>query len=522
MRKYFFKLDLFFEKHRTLLFFFTLIVILRLPNFFEPYWYGDEAIYLTIGNALRFGERLYADIIDHKTPLIYLLAMTPSQFSFRALLLGWMILTTACFWQLLIELKLSKSSRFLTMLFFVLATTLPSLEGNIPNGELFLMIWSFLSLFFFLKGIRSNKVGKWLFLSGVAASLSILTKVPGLFDLAPIGLFTVVYVLKEWQRASTFSKNVSRVASKFAALMLPFIAGVAAPVVFCLVFFASQSSLPDFFQFGVLYNFRYAGSWQPQFPSQLIAFFFKFPVKVAFFFGSLAALIALRQKLSTSLLFFASWFVAALFATTLSNRPYPHYFMQIVPPLAGLLGESWLILTQLISRKKHFVQQSLLSTVIVVYCLASLSFTAKYLGLFFYPTWSYYSRFVQLATGQITAIKYQDSFDSLVADNRKAAAILVSDSEPYLFIWGTNPMLYAQTYKNPTGRFTVSFHIHDFKAYDDELRSLKLRHPEYIVVMNDEKNSFPDLNTFLRQKYLPTSAHFDHFSLWKRLQPKDI
>ncbi|MBD3279784.1 MAG: hypothetical protein GF390_03690, partial [Candidatus Pacebacteria bacterium] len=31
----------------------SVIAILRLPNFFEPYWYGDEAIYLTIGNALR-------------------------------------------------------------------------------------------------------------------------------------------------------------------------------------------------------------------------------------------------------------------------------------------------------------------------------------------------------------------------------------------------------------------------------------------------------------------------------------
>jgi hypothetical protein len=38
----------------------ALLTVLKLPSFFEPYWYGDEAIYLTIVNALRDGQRLFA------------------------------------------------------------------------------------------------------------------------------------------------------------------------------------------------------------------------------------------------------------------------------------------------------------------------------------------------------------------------------------------------------------------------------------------------------------------------------
>ena len=52
-----------------------LIIILRVPSIFEPYWYGDEGIYLTIGNALAQGETLYRDIHDNKPPFIYLLAL---------------------------------------------------------------------------------------------------------------------------------------------------------------------------------------------------------------------------------------------------------------------------------------------------------------------------------------------------------------------------------------------------------------------------------------------------------------
>ena len=61
----------------TWLFFVLLIVfILRIPSFFEPYFYGDEMIYLAIGNALRDGVELYKEIFDHKTPLIYLFCAT--------------------------------------------------------------------------------------------------------------------------------------------------------------------------------------------------------------------------------------------------------------------------------------------------------------------------------------------------------------------------------------------------------------------------------------------------------------
>src|SRR3989338_634982 len=79
-----------------------LIIILRVPSIFEPYWYGDEGIYLTIGNALAQGETLYRDIHDNKPPFIYLLALgAGSQSVFRIYLFIWTIAGILLFWKLL-------------------------------------------------------------------------------------------------------------------------------------------------------------------------------------------------------------------------------------------------------------------------------------------------------------------------------------------------------------------------------------------------------------------------------------
>jgi 4-amino-4-deoxy-L-arabinose transferase-like glycosyltransferase len=44
-------------------------VVARLPSFFEPHWYGDEAGYATIARELLRGKTLYVDAWNNKPPL---------------------------------------------------------------------------------------------------------------------------------------------------------------------------------------------------------------------------------------------------------------------------------------------------------------------------------------------------------------------------------------------------------------------------------------------------------------------
>src|SRR6185436_10445878 len=83
----------------------TGVLLLRIPNLFEPYSYGDEMIYVTLGNAIRRGLTLYKDIHDNKPPLLYFLAaITGNLFWFKVSLMIFSLITVYLFWKLTTKL----------------------------------------------------------------------------------------------------------------------------------------------------------------------------------------------------------------------------------------------------------------------------------------------------------------------------------------------------------------------------------------------------------------------------------
>ena len=64
----------FFNKNRGIIGLSLLYLLLKLPSLFEPYWYGDEGVTITVGMAIKRGLLLYRDVYDNKPPLLYLLA----------------------------------------------------------------------------------------------------------------------------------------------------------------------------------------------------------------------------------------------------------------------------------------------------------------------------------------------------------------------------------------------------------------------------------------------------------------
>src|SRR3989344_5206807 len=127
-------------KHEWLLVVLLLVTLMRVPTLFEPYWYGDEGIYLTIGKAVSVGRELYKDIHDNKPPLLYVMAAMAggSQFWFRLIAGAWNIATVVVFAGLakkMIGVGRTRGVVVATVVFAGL-TNLPLLEGNIANAEL--------------------------------------------------------------------------------------------------------------------------------------------------------------------------------------------------------------------------------------------------------------------------------------------------------------------------------------------------------------------------------------------------
>ena len=54
-KKDFWKMENWGKVPWAMLFVFLVVVVLRIPSLFEPYSYGDEGIYLVLGQGLRKG-----------------------------------------------------------------------------------------------------------------------------------------------------------------------------------------------------------------------------------------------------------------------------------------------------------------------------------------------------------------------------------------------------------------------------------------------------------------------------------
>jgi hypothetical protein len=349
------KIDEECEKYVEIFVLWLTIVILRIPNFFEPYWYGDEAIYLTLGIGLRKGLRLYTDIIDHKTPLIYYLAMVPNQFYFRLLNLGWMLATSALFFLVAKSLFKKTKLAFASSFVFVLLTTLPWLEGHIPNGELFVLGFVMAGLWLltkthlwqnFLAGrarkalIMAPKETLFLLGSGILFGLGVLTKVPALLDFGTALLICWFALVTAWTTKTIRQAERWQVLWQFLVKFAWLFLGLLIPIALSIVYFISRGSGQDYLNFGLLYNFRYAGSWQLNLTNPLLEFLFTLPGKLITMAGIIVTL-SFWKKFTPRFQLLGGWLALALFATLLSNRNYPHYFIQLVPPAALLLVELW-------------------------------------------------------------------------------------------------------------------------------------------------------------------------------------
>jgi hypothetical protein len=529
------KLDIFLDKHAAVLAILLAVLVLRLPSFAEPYWYGDEAIYLTIANSIHAGERLYVDVIDHKTPLIYYIAtLGVTQFGFRLLTLGAVAIATLAFFILIRDFFKRPLQQLLVMTIFLAYTNMPRFEGNIPNGELFVMMFVLLGLVVFrktqlyqsfltgvgaktklVKGDSQNTYA--LFGTGVLMGLAALTKVPAIFDFAVIFIIGWFVLLQQPMKR----ENVYRVVMQLGIALSGWITVISASI----VYYALRGSLMEYIDFGLLYNFRYAGSWVPSFSSPIIAWLFTLKGKVVVFLLWLGFLSLSRNRLSRRFLLSGSWMALALFAATLSNRPYPHYFLQVFPALAivvtvlaTILWKSLHVCHRMMKTKELVCDVSAIKPLFEItasfLAIAGLILTMEILQVYRYPTIKYYEHFYNFMTKKITWEQYRNQFDDVLEDNYHVAKILRNSYQPETFIWGTNPLLYALSGKNPVGRFTVAFHIDDFNAYEETLQAVKDKQPTYIIVMKNQA-PLPGLREVLMSEYIPNSE-YSTMTVWRR------
>ncbi len=475
------RLTVWLEKNEGLILILLLVIVLRIPSLFEPYWYGDEGIYLVLGQAFKKGLVFYRDIHDNKPPLLYLLAaIAGNVFYFRLMLMVWFGIATAVFFKLMqIVLPKRKLAWYGATLAMIVLTTM--FEGNVANAEIFIVLPVVLAMLMVVK-----KTKNWLGV-GLLFSVGFLFKVPAVFD------FTALLIwLLFWQK--------TKLANIFKCLL-----GFIVPISLTIIYYGVVGGLEPYVRSALLQNVGYLTSWQTgqQGSGGLMNRGIIIAVFLAMFYP-----LAKKFKLSRWASLMVIWFLLAMYGALLSERPYPHYLIQ--PAVPGVL----LLALFLYSRRK------VLKLVIVVTGILG-GWWWQQIKFWGYPLVPYYINFVQYITQQKSLEEYRNYFDPRVNQTYKLGEYLKMSTLPQdrVFIWGDEPGVYALGERLPVGRYTVAYHVVDFNGYEETIKAWGKQPPKVVLVMDYEKRPFKEMELKLATDYV-LAGKIDHARVYRPLEQK--
>jgi len=374
-----------------------------------------------------------------------------------------MIPTIYFFYRLAKKFLSPRLTKYSTLLFLIL-TSIPLFEGNIANAEVFMLLPTVLAVLIFLNSQKNLS----LIFSGLLLGFAFTIKVPVAVEFAFLCLWLLIFSQQKIKKIIIFG--------------LSFIL----PISLYLVYFALRGALQPFLFAALLQNFGYLSSWSTGTQQSSVASGGLFGRGIILLIvWALSFFLYHRKIISKNLFFLSAWFFAALFGALLSGRPYPHYLIEVLPPLCLLLF--------------HFAKSKLWITLVVVFFALSL-FRYKF---YFYPVFSYYVNFYTYAVGKKSLDAYRQYFGPEMPQNYLLADKIKSLTTPEdrIYVWGDQSYLYPLSDRLPSTKYIVAYHVVDFKAYDLTISQLQTLTPKLIIYYPQPSRPFPALDTFISNYY---------------------
>ncbi len=466
------------DKNKTA--WFLLIVLfsfflLRLPSLFEPYWYGDEGIYQTLGMGINNGKLLYKDIFDNKTPFLYILysILNSDQFATRSASLIVGLLSVIAFFFL--AKKLFSAARdgskihFFATIIFAVIFGLPLIEGNIANAENFMLLPILIAALLIFNQSHKKNFSSFHLLSlifhlplltaGLLLGFAFLFKVVAIFDFAAFIVF--IAIIHPGQRLP--SKNIS---NQIISVSVGFII----PIILTTLFFLMNNAFKDFLQATFIQNVGYV-SYGEKFliPQGLLL------LKVVLLSIFILYILKVRKILSLTTIFIVIWFAFSLFNAFFAERPFPHYLLVMLPSFS-------LIVALIVWDKKY--QKIITLFVLIAMVLVFNNFH------FFSKSITYYENFISFIVGKKSSTSYRAFFDRKTPIDYEIALFLKSKvaKNDTIFIWGNNPQVYKMVGRLPPGRYVASYHIIGYKdGILNTNNAINKAKPKFIVIMPNQQ-----------------------------------
>ena len=472
-----------------------LTVAIRLPALLHPQPLDSEAMYSVVANEIVDGGRPYADAVERKPPLLFwtyaAVFKIAGKFNWKALhlfALVWTLCAMAGLYVIGREL-FDRNTGLIAALFYSVFQPWGLWSNLSADGEMLMnlpIIWAWAIAF----RRNSSRMRPELFAAGALLGAAFLLKQPAAIAAVPLG----IYLLLPSYRAS---RSLTRTNSIIQAAMLT--AGFFAALGLATIILWKQGILHEAVYWTIAGNDVPHVFWQKGVVRTLAFLVACLPLVI----GSIMAcrdgdeIWAGKMPERTALL---GLLVASVIGAAAGARFYPHYYVQLIPPLALLAA---------------FYYAGLWSRTIQP------------------PNWLLRPR-VTYAWLALTVITFSIIHWAGLAPRRlpsESGRYLFTHSNPEdrIFVWGQKMNIYLDAHRRPASRYITTFpltgHVFGGRVPGLDIRSRILpgawsnlqqdfaRHPPaYIVdVQADPKTAespvsdFPILAKLLAERYQPVA-----------------
>ena len=384
----------------------------------------DEGEYAYIAWRLGHNELPYRDWVDQKPPAVfwtYRAALALPLDPIRAVHLAALLFSAAssCALFFLALRFMNRFWGFMAASLFTLLSADPFAQGTAANTEVFMLLPLVLSQIALLKAADNPRNVLLMIVCGALTGIAIAFK-----QVAALNWFLLIALYPIFAAAEKRWRN----SLAFAAWS---IAGVVAVAGFVAVYFWIHHGLTELVDNVFTHNLEYIGAmtWSDrlQFCSETLTRLARTEVLAWIFSaaGLIALIVAGKGKWFA---FLAGWLITSTIGVSASGYFFPHYFQQLLPPLALISVFGALLLSELRPWRTSWIPGALFSLLFALLPLKTL-----------WPFWFSYT-----PADAVRAIYPGNFFAEMPEFAARIAQ--VTSSEQRVFVFGAEPELlfYAQ------------------------------------------------------------------------------
>lgn len=346
-------------------------ILIRVPYLNVPLE-RDEGGYAYIAWRMEQGEIPYKDIYDNKPPGIYFLYFIILKFfgstakAIHLFMCWWVVLEVLLLYKLSADLFNNKTIGLIAAAIFSLVISEPGVLGSAANTEIFMLL-PVLASYVVLLWPRVAGTRPTFFICGLLQGIAFIFKPVSIFNWLGILAYLFYKAKAEKQYPAFFMQVLGSLLGFFVVPLLS------------LLYFWYHGAVADLVYWSFSYNMDYLSSGGARWSQEAFLLFWRrfgliLKSDLVFWLFCLYALILLCREKAEAAVLVLTWLVLSFCGVTAGKRFFPHYFLQVMPPLS--VAAAWGIWQA--SRIKRSLSYALAAVTII------WSLTANYKYLFSY------------------------------------------------------------------------------------------------------------------------------------------